>query len=278
MKSGKTFGPIHGFTLVELLVSIAVISILAGLLLPVLKRARDQAHMVQCMGNLRQQYHVYTFYLEDSSSYFPPGFYQYALYPYITDEAVPLQADGDPNNWKMKTRGSVEILMCPTLAPLYSPGPHDWGRSAMWVNTYNAYAQNTGIGAYYNKLSNSWWRDWWWPLYGDMAFHRPTQVRVPEGTHLISDSGDYDGGEITLGTNDTTIFHKTWSSYNKRGPIRHEQTMPGGFVLFCDGHVRWMPVSMLRRQDSEPWPKEVDAKRAPLFDPRYPLPTSYAGQ
>ncbi len=42
------------FTLVELLVVIAVIAILAGLLLPVLGRSRDSARRVQCVGNLRQ--------------------------------------------------------------------------------------------------------------------------------------------------------------------------------------------------------------------------------
>ncbi len=108
-------------------------------------------------------------------------------------------------------------------------------------------------------------------------------LRAPEGTLLASDSGDR-GGHGTLdalslgGHVNTSIFHKNWSSYHRVGPTRHEQTMPGGHVLFCDGHVAWMPVSMLRRKNSEPWPKESDAKRARLFDYRYQLPSSYAGQ
>jgi prepilin-type N-terminal cleavage/methylation domain-containing protein/prepilin-type processing-associated H-X9-DG protein len=59
------------FTLVEMLVVIAVIGILAGLLLPVLSRAKDKGRQVVCQGNLKQVALAMAMYHGDFKDQFP---------------------------------------------------------------------------------------------------------------------------------------------------------------------------------------------------------------
>jgi len=62
-----------GFTLVELLVVMAVISILAGLLLPVLASALESAREMACLNNLKQSYLIVTGYADEYRTYLPPS-------------------------------------------------------------------------------------------------------------------------------------------------------------------------------------------------------------
>ena len=64
-------GKAKGFTLIELLVVIAVIALLLALLMPSLRRARNQARAVVCQANLKQWGTVLALYTEDNQGRFP---------------------------------------------------------------------------------------------------------------------------------------------------------------------------------------------------------------
>lgn len=68
-----TVSPHHGFTLVELLVVIAVIAILAAMLLPALANAKEKGKTVACINNLKQIYLAISMYATDHEDDLPPA-------------------------------------------------------------------------------------------------------------------------------------------------------------------------------------------------------------
>lgn len=68
----------HGFTLMELLVVVAIIAILAALLLPMLGRAKEQVRSVSCKSHLHQIGLAMQMYVSDHN-----------IYPSATDDSGP---------------------------------------------------------------------------------------------------------------------------------------------------------------------------------------------
>jgi prepilin-type N-terminal cleavage/methylation domain-containing protein len=67
--SHRLASPRSAFTLVEILVVLAVIAILAGILLPVLNRAKESANQASCATNMQQIYQAVRLYYDDEKRY-----------------------------------------------------------------------------------------------------------------------------------------------------------------------------------------------------------------
>jgi prepilin-type N-terminal cleavage/methylation domain-containing protein len=99
MRSGKT-KILDSYSLVELLVVMAIIGILAGLLLPALSRVRERSKRTSCMNNLRQIGIAIREYSMD-----------YSAYPEGNNNALVLMHMGLLSN---NLANAVAILHCPS--------------------------------------------------------------------------------------------------------------------------------------------------------------------
>jgi hypothetical protein len=114
----------HGFTLVELLVLLALAALLLGLLLPFLRRARASAGSVQCQNNLKQiclamhnAVDIYQGHLPPIAGPYPPAARNYGtvlfhLLPFIEQAHLHQQANGFV--WQNRAAAvPVKTFLCP---------------------------------------------------------------------------------------------------------------------------------------------------------------------
>jgi prepilin-type processing-associated H-X9-DG protein len=132
------------FTLLEMLVMIALIAILVGLLLPAIQKVREAANRTSCQNNLRQ-IGLACFKYADAQGFLPPGYLgpkpvnaqtagaganaQYVglmafLLPHLEQDNVlqALQAAGGPY-WNMDVKSTNPTAECPDGTPwFWGPG------------------------------------------------------------------------------------------------------------------------------------------------------------
>jgi prepilin-type processing-associated H-X9-DG protein len=152
------------FTLLELLVIIAVIATLAALLLPTVARSRASAAKTECAANLRQLGGAITLFASDHNSQYPCAADQYGtvqmtwdtyIYSYISGGKLTLtlaQAISRADGW-YAGNGFPQVLLCPADNQPNS----GWMAGTTYARktyTMNQYGPGNGAGQYPGPLAS----------------------------------------------------------------------------------------------------------------------------
>jgi prepilin-type N-terminal cleavage/methylation domain-containing protein/prepilin-type processing-associated H-X9-DG protein len=227
------------FSLIELLVAIAVIAILAALLLPALAQSRQAAKRVTCISNLRQLGIAGQLYWDDN--------------------------DGECFRWRSATNAQLYWF-----GWMSGSGPEGTRVFDATVGALYPYVQGRGVeicpsleyhlGEFKLKANG--------PAYGygynlhlsQSSLARPpvriTQLRRPVQTTFLADAAQVNDFQAPASPENPMIeewyyvsaqTNFTASSYYPNGHFRHR---PRASVVFCDGHVdgeKMLPGSLDRR-------------------------------
>ena len=148
MNSNKSDREKRNFTLVELLIVIAIIAILASLLLPALAKAREKATGIQCVNNLKALSTAMQNYASDNGDmipYFMQGSVN-ILWPYFLLGPNPKYRSGkDPytDSWTHPPKGMYidrASYLCPSM-----PGDHPLTGNANWWEYTPSYGLNGAL-------------------------------------------------------------------------------------------------------------------------------------
>ena len=152
------------FTLMELLIVIAIIGIVAGMLFPVVDYVRDKAHKTECMNNVRQWGTALQGYLDEHRGVFPsygasqalqapdvrdPGAWYNVLPPYLADNIDPMSVQA-ANNHVARPGAGVKT---PFLCTSESVGLNASG--GLSGDYYSSYTMNSWVDNSENKKTFS---------------------------------------------------------------------------------------------------------------------------
>ena len=123
----------RAFTLIELLIVIAIIAILAGILVPAVHKAKKKALQTLCLSNLRQIGQGCRIYQDENDEYFP-GWLS-SLNPLLISDpklfVCPMDPDQKNNKWGVRSanrhRNSPDFDSVKCTFDGYAPYHKAWG-------------------------------------------------------------------------------------------------------------------------------------------------------
>lgn len=222
-----------GFTLLELLVAVALVVVVLSLLFPAFQKTRDRARSAQCMANLREIGTLLGCFLADKG-YYPGAYVELNAAGNVTQRWFQvLRSYSHPNY----SRSSMEVpkgMQCPSRKPATGVKALGYG--------YNfegfGHTPENGNGNW-DEPGKEYMRKYWQV--------KPGRVEEPAKKLVIGDSLD-DGSTADITTRVIFIYRAISSPYHAR---RHDG---GGNYLFADGHVEWLHVDELGKRVKEASP------------------------
>ena len=211
---------LHGFTLVELLVVIFIISVLIALLLPSLAAARQDAESVVCLSNLRQLGLAADEYTITYHAYYPPAYYGISGY----------------DNWALD-----QVWNNQTDQFIYSPGILWMGQTNLRVLVCPAVNQTPAVGQVvlgynYNTSYIGHGTDEQNPTPA-----RATQVEDPATCAIFGDGGWYGGIDYFMRAPDllspVPLNADAVPDDERAAGTQAFRHMGATNVVYCDGHA-----------------------------------------
>ncbi len=218
------------FSLIELLVVVAIIAVMISILLPALSRARDVGKRAVCLSNMHQMCVAIQAYLGNYNGFFPPA--SQDTYSLTANPNIQYAWDfiktynSTTNDWDYKPGliwdawGNPAIQQCPAFT-----GP------AMWAgDKYTGYNYNTSYVGWAEPVGG-------WSAEEYIPTARITQIQRPEQCALFGD-GQY-------GNNQANKFMRAPWENDREKDISNSVRSAGtqGFrhlkttnVAFADGH------------------------------------------
>lgn len=232
------------FTLVELLVVIAVVGILAALMFPALNAAKSAANNVKCVSNLKQIGVGLFSYAADHDGALIPG----AQVPppdatysssYQWFQALEDYMGGDSQKGRSKNHPSWQECPAKVFPSTTAPSINNIGYGWNWIASFSVGGITQGGFGYLPDQ----------PAWGGYA-SRVGQVTKPSQTIIVGDSMDL--ANITADYQNTVLYPApiavlapgSWAAWSTPPTMRASRHGGKGNYLMADGHVEALPPTM----------------------------------